>query len=71
MLLQGCSQIAKATREPPAAVLRGLLIIISFILSPGVYNLGKGVGNRIKVGGSPYGDKASDLEVFLYPPRYL
>ena len=36
MLLQGCSQIAKAMSVPPAAVLGGLLVITSFIVSPGV-----------------------------------
>ena len=36
MLLQGCSQIAKAMSVPPATVLGGLLVITSFIVSPGV-----------------------------------
>ena len=34
--MQGCQQVGKALSVPPAAVLGGLLIITSFILSPAV-----------------------------------
>ena len=39
MLLQGCSQIAKAMSVPPASVLGGLLVFTSFVVSPGVVNV--------------------------------
>ena len=34
--MQGCKQVAKAMSVPPAAILGGLLIITSFVLSPSV-----------------------------------
>ena len=34
--MQGCSQVAKAMSVPPAAILGGLLILTSFVLSPAV-----------------------------------
>ena len=32
--LQGCSQVAKAMSVPPGAILGGLLILTSFVISP-------------------------------------
>ena len=34
--MQGCSQVAKAMSVSPAAILSGLLILTSFVLSPAV-----------------------------------
>ena len=34
--MQGCSQIAKAMSVPPVAILGGLFILTSFIISPAV-----------------------------------
>ena len=35
-LTQGCSQVAKAMSVPPGAILGGLLIFTSFVISPAV-----------------------------------
>ena len=34
--IQGCSQVAKAMSVPPGAILGGLLILTSFVISPAV-----------------------------------
>lgn len=34
--MQGCKQVAKAMSVPPAAILGGLLILTSFVISPAV-----------------------------------
>lgn len=35
-IIQGCSQVAKSMSVPPAAILGGLLLLTSFIISPAV-----------------------------------
>ena len=35
-ILQGCSQVAKAMSVPPSAIMGGLLILTSYVISPTV-----------------------------------
>ena len=37
--MQGCSQVGRAMSVPPTAVLGGLLILTSFIISPSVISV--------------------------------